>query len=84
MFQNAPPWPMPVIKKMALNTPHGLVKKELWSSAGRSDNNKQRLYSGMTTDGGGVHTINKPHRLEKLKLRNNTKDTTKDNTDCDR
>ena len=36
----------------------------------------------MTTDGGGVHTINKTtQRLEKPKLRNNKKDTTEaDNT----
>ena len=44
----------------------------------------KRLYNGMTMNRGGVHTINKPYRLGELKLRNNTKDTTKDNTDCDR
>ena len=46
---------------------------------GESTNNK-RLYNEIT-DGGGVHTINKTtQRLEKPKLRNNKKDTTKDNT----
>ena len=45
----------------------------------RESTNK-RLYNEIT-DRGGVHTINKTtQRLEKPKLRNNKKHTTKDNT----
>ena len=42
-----------------------------------------RLYNKMT-DGGGVHTINNHTDWENLNRGKNTKDTTKDNTDCDR
>ena len=45
--------------------------------------NNKRLYNGMTTDGGGLHTINKPHRLGKLRLTRTVTGNTQTETEAD-